>query len=78
MSPSQLPFRFNLTIDGEAFISTSCISDPVRGSERFDLDRVALLPTPTFLAYASGALGVHRQQPQTPRTFVRRVQRRCV
>lgn len=71
MSRSQPQFRFSLTIDGFAddlqvlsFKGDEAISTPyafelVLVSPRADLDLVALLHAPAFLAYADGGGGVH-------------------
>ncbi|WP_416194858.1 hypothetical protein [Pseudomonas sp. CCC3.1] len=71
MSRSQPPFRFSLTLDGFAdelqvlsFTGKEAISTPyafelVLVSERSDLDLVALLHTPAFLAYAAEGVGIH-------------------
>ena len=71
MSRSQPPFRFSLTIDGftgdfqvlsftgKEALSTPYVFELELVSERSDLDWVALLHTPAFLAYAAGDVGVH-------------------
>ncbi|MEB0207478.1 type VI secretion system tip protein VgrG [Pseudomonas sp. CCC3.1] len=71
MSRSQPPFRFSLTLDGFtgdlqvlSFTGKEAISTPyafelVLISERSDLDLVALLHTPAFLAYAAEGVGIH-------------------
>ena len=71
MSRSQPTFRFSLTLDGFngdlqvfSFSGTEAISMPYAFklklvSERADLDLVALLHTPAFLAYGAGDVGVH-------------------